>query len=197
MITRLLTTAMLFFAATVLVGCCFAPMAPIEQPDESPSVQMAVESSTADFTEFSVKLKFYEWLGDFDCLVQEVFLPGGKVLVEVFMMENGQFLRCRIDHHRAEYEAPFHGVYVRRMFLYPANVEGVDWSRNFAHLPENKDGSVVTSIGSTFNEDYQKEHKTIGRVVDEDRSKGFWWGIEWTAGKVTVDIPEAHRYTAK
>jgi hypothetical protein len=166
-------------------------------PDLGASVQIELNDTDATFTEFSVKINFYEWEADYDCLVQEIFLPGGTMLVEVFMMENGQQLSCRYDHHSASTDNDFYGVHHRRMFVYPANVEGVDWDYNFGHLPENMDGSVKTNISATFNERYQKKHKTQGKVVSDRRDIGFWWSIEWKNGNVTVQIPEDHRYTAK
>lgn len=185
------------FLALIFAGCCSLPRPPLPVPDEGASVQIAVDKSEASMKRFSVKLEFYEWEDEYDCLVQEIFLPGGSTLVEVFKMENGRFLRCRIDHHRMEYDEDFLGVYTRRMFLYPANVEGVDWRRNFAHLPENRDGSVRTTVGPGFNESYQEDHETRGRIVNDDRANGFWWTLEWQNGEVEVQIPEEHRYTAE
>lgn len=191
--------SLIFFTLVGLLsaGCCNMPMLPLDRPEKGANVQLAVDKIEASFTEFSVQVKFYEWEDAWDCLVQEVFLPGGATLVEVFRMDNGQFLSCRHDHHYTKYKGDFFGVYHRRMFLYPAKVEGVDWDKNFAHLPENRDGSVKTTVGESFNEKYQKNHVTKGRVVSDRRDHGFWWSIEWKNGKAEVQVPEEHRYTAK
>jgi len=197
MIVRLLTTFLSTAAAMVVVGCCSLPRPPVPFPNIGASVQIKLNDTEATLTDFDVSINFYEWEEDYEFLVQEIFLPNGTTLVEVFRMENGQQLTCRYDHHSVEFENAFFGVYNRRMFLYPANVEGVDWEKNFGHLPENRDGSVKTTIKENFNKDYQKKHETQGRIIDDKHDEGFWWSIEWKNGKVSVQIPEEHRYTAK
>jgi len=173
------------------------PRVPLPFPEEGAEVQMSVDKVESTFTDFSVRVQFYEWEEDYDCLIQEVFFPGGATLVEVFRMDNGQLLSCRYDHHWVSHEVEFLGVYTRRMFVYPATVEGVDWDYNFGHLPENRDGSVKTNVSPSFNEKYQLNHETRGRIVTDMRSHGFWWSIEWKNGKAEVRVPEEHRYTAK
>lgn len=197
MITRLLTTLTLAIASFVVVGCCSVPRVPVPLPDQGAIVQVELLSTEASFTDFEVRVNFYEWEEDYEFLVQEVYLPGGQTLVEVFRMYNGQNLSCRYDRHTVSFDNDFFGVYTRRMFVYPANVEGVDWEKDFGHLPENMDGSIETTVKEKFNESYQKNHATQGRVVEDKRDEGFWWSIEWKNGKVSVRIPEEHRYTAK
>lgn len=191
--------SLIFFTLVGLisVGCCYMPRMPLDRPEEGANVQMSVDKIESSFSSFNIQVQFYEWEDDWDFLVQEVFLPGGTTLVEVFRMENGQFLSCRYDHHHVKYDVDFFGVYHRRMFVYPAEVEGVDWDKDFAHLPENRDGTVKTTVGSNFNEKYQKNHVTKGRVIADRRDQGFWWSIEWKNGEVVVQVPEEHRYTAK
>ena len=134
---------------------------------------------------------------DMPHLVQEVYLGGGEWLVEVFEVGKGCAVR---DHHTAT-DSP-HG---RLMFVYPAEVEGVDWSNGFAHLPENLDGSVKTSVGQMFNASYQLygkwvdgvyipdeprrvKHVARGRVVREERKSGIHWTLSISSGRMTVSI---------
>ena len=74
------------------------------------------------------------------------------------------------------------------MTVYPANVEGVDYDGNFAHLPENMDGSLRTLIGPRFNEDYQKDHATKGRVIAAAPELAVHWRIEYADGKLKVTL---------
>lgn len=118
--------------------------------------------------------------GDLPHLVQEIDLGGGEALVEVFDCGPSQCVR---DNHRVTA-----GPHARAMFVYPAEVEGVDWASGFAHLPMNRDGSVVTRVGGGFNEWYQAKHRTAGRVTKERRNQGIYWTITISQGKMTVTI---------
>lgn len=192
----------LAIVVAALAGCCTFPLPPLPHPeplDLEPDVQIQhlVASDEANDHSFGVRVKFYEWT-KYEHVVQEVHLPGGATLVEVFRTPNGRLERCQTDHHRANWgsDHPYTGTYVRRMFLYPGRVEGVDWtSKGFAQLPENEDGSVTTTIGPNFNASYQEDHETQGRVVEADRSAGFWWTIIYENGKVRVVIPDLHEYS--
>jgi hypothetical protein len=67
--------------------------------------------------------------------------------------------------------------------FYPGYVDGADWTRlGFAHLPGNRDGSIITDIPANFNESHQRNHDLRGRVVEDDRDNGkfyymryHWW----------------------
>jgi len=66
---------------------------------------------------------------------------------------------------------------------YPGYVEDADWTRlGFTHLPQNRDGSILTDIPPNFNESHQRNYELRGRVVQDDRDKGqfyymryHWW----------------------
>ena len=197
MIHRVLTTVFVSVAAWLFSACCMMPKLPVPEPGNGTTVQVELIEAEADLRTFSVKIHMYIWEKDYDCLVQEVYLPGGSVLVEVFRLPHGQFLRCSYDHHTIKHDKDFQGIYNRKMFIYPATAEGVDWDDDFAHLPQNRDGSVKTLIGRDFNKSYQEDHETRGKVVTDKKEAGFWWSIEWQDGGVNVTIPEEHRYTAK
>lgn len=152
-------------------------------------------SDAATETQYDIYVKFYEWT-NYDCVIQEIFLPDGSRLVEVFRTPNGRFCRNQRDHHSSHWDSTPTRPYVRRMFVYPGNVEGVDWTpRGFAQLPQNLDGTIKTSIGKGFNKKYQKKHETKGRITASDRTMGFWWTIEFNKGKVRVIVPALREYS--
>lgn len=63
---------------------------------------------------------------------------------------------------------------------YPGYVEGTDGTDlGFAHLPQNRDGSMVTDIPENFNESHQRSHKTEGRVVQDDRAHSHWYNMRY------------------
>jgi hypothetical protein len=63
---------------------------------------------------------------------------------------------------------------------YPGYVEGADGTElGFAHLPQNRDGSMVTDIPDNFNESHQRNHETKGRVVQDDRANSHWYNMRY------------------
>ncbi len=61
----------------------------------------------------------------------------------------------------------------RDVRMYLGLVEHASFTfQGFAHLPQNRDGSVVTRIPSNFNRSYQDNHTTRGRIVHDDRENG-------------------------
>lgn len=122
-------------------------------------------------TDYMIKVRFHEYT-EYEGLIQEVELESGYVLVEYFRISDWN-PTCRDGHSGVNSNG------VRRMFVYPANVEGVDLRRGtFGHLPQNSDGSKVTNISPFFNQTYQMCHETRGRIVKEDKSLGFTWSFE-------------------
>ena len=61
---------------------------------------------------------------------------------------------------------------------------------DFAQLPENMDGSLKTNIGPFFNVEYQKNHKTQGKVVKDDRTNSIYWSIIFHDGVTTIVLPD-------
>lgn len=63
---------------------------------------------------------------------------------------------------------------------YPAYVEGADWTNlGFAHLPQARDGCLVTVIPPNFNESHQKAHAISGKVVQDDRRNASWYHMRY------------------
>lgn len=64
--------------------------------------------------------------------------------------------------------------------FYPGYVEDADWTTlGFAHLPQNRTGSIVTDIPENFNESHQSRHDHRGRVVQDDRARGKWYHMRY------------------
>jgi hypothetical protein len=66
--------------------------------------------------------------------------------------------------------------------FYPGYVSGADWTPlGFAHLPQNRDGSIITDIPANFNESHQRAYQLKGRVEQDDRDRSRWYHIryEW------------------
>lgn len=72
-------------------------------------------------------------------------------------------------------------VHIRReVFAYVADVSGADFTdAGFAHLPRNQDGSLVSRIPERFNEHYQRNHATTGRVLNSGDSLGLTYRIDY------------------
>jgi len=64
--------------------------------------------------------------------------------------------------------------------FYPGFVEGADWTElGFAHLPQNRMGSMVTDIPENFNESHQRKHEHTGAVLQDDRDKSRWYHMRY------------------
>lgn len=118
--------------------------------------------------------------GDWNAIVQEVSGDGWS-LVECFQIDKGEIVT---DKHTWGATTQ-----VRSMRVYLAVVEDVDWNyKGFAHLPENMDGSMKTTVGPWFNESYQAAHETRGRVVKMSR-ESLSWRIESDGHHLVADSP--------
>lgn len=192
---------LLVVAYCAATGCCNVVARPVPAPMDlnDGSMQIKVDSKYADKDNWSVKFKFFEWDDEYDHWIQEVHLSNGMTLVEVFWLRNGRMLSCRVDHHRTSWDHPPEGVKIRSIYSYMGRVEGVDWNAygTFAHLPQNRDGSIKTTITDEFNTKYQERNETRGRIVADNRSEGFWWSIRFEEGKLSLQIPEANTYSEK
>jgi len=63
---------------------------------------------------------------------------------------------------------------------YPAYVEGADWTTlGFAHLPQNRAGSLQTVIPGNFNESHQRSYSIRGAVVQDDRGAAGWYHLRY------------------
>jgi hypothetical protein len=64
--------------------------------------------------------------------------------------------------------------------FYPAYIEGVDETdHGFSHLPQNRDGSIVTDIPGNFNESHQRAHELKGAILQDDRQRARWYYIRY------------------
>lgn len=198
LIMKLLLISVILFACT---GCGVIPRPSLEKPENASDVMIRIEEKKVftpneiekqnpeDKKSYIIKLEFLEWT-KFEGVAQEIQLSDNVWLVEYFKTPNGRIPAFFYDVHHSNiiYEK-------RKMFVYPANVEGVDYSFNyFAHLPQNLTGSVKTNIGPNFNKRYQDGHQTRGKIVSEDRAKGFYWEFEYNSGTLTIVIPAENLY---
>ncbi|MBZ0136195.1 MAG: hypothetical protein K8I27_07475 [Planctomycetes bacterium] len=64
--------------------------------------------------------------------------------------------------------------------FYPGFVEGADWTDlGFAHLPQNRTGSLMTDIPENFNESHQRNHDHRGVVLQDDRQSGKFYSMRY------------------
>ncbi|MBX3460135.1 MAG: hypothetical protein KF696_09290 [Planctomycetes bacterium] len=64
--------------------------------------------------------------------------------------------------------------------FYPGYVEGADWTTlGFAHLPQNRTGSIVTDIPDNFNETHQRNHELKGAVLQDHRDNARWYHMRY------------------
>lgn len=170
----------------VLSGCCAPRLELDELPDNQPvSIELLDQETPSSDGIFRVRVRFYERT-EYQGLLQELDLGNGLYLVEYFRMDDGRMEMCHKDVHFSEKGTKE----LRKMKLYPADVAGVDYRRNFAMLPQNMDGSVRTTTGPNFNAGYLKNHQVRGRVVRCDQTRSAHWKIEYDNGKLVVTIPE-------
>lgn len=169
----------------VLSGCCAPRLELDELPDNQPvSIELLDQETPSSDGIFRVRVRFYERT-EYQGLLQELDLGNGLYLVEYFRMDDGRMEMCHKDVHFSEKGTKE----LRKMKLYPANVEGVDYRGSFAMLPENMDGSVRTTTGANFNKDYRKNHAVKGRVVSAALDLAVHWSIKYDHGELTVTIP--------
>ena len=183
---------LLICSLVILSGCAgINSIDDVEPVKRSDSAKAAIKIISIQVNEksFDIRLRFEEW-SDFPGLAQEITF-NNSALVEYFDIKDGE-MTSTFDKHSATGIKAF---YVRRMRVYPASVEGVDYNGSFAQLPSNKDGSVITNISPRFNENYQKKHKTQGTIVDDDRENSIFWTIIFDHGVLTIILPDNSRVT--
>lgn len=169
--------------AFLLLGCggrgntSLAPNA--EEPIVLELVSLSIDD---DHYEVIIEIKNFS---EYDHIIQEVKLSDGSTLVECFHVQPGDSI---IDNHRDRIDDRD-----RRMIIYPGIVEGADWKSAFAHLPQNHDGSAITTVGSAFNSVYQQNYETTGEVVEEFRDALTRWSIDYDDNQIVVAIGE-YRY---
>lgn len=101
--------------------------------------------------------------------VQELTLhqePGTETLVEYFEPANGGWIE---DIHTDNC--------VHDMLIYPASVAGCDIQNRFAHVPQNIDGSFVTTPNAHAAMN-GGNRQLIGTVIKADMSRAIRWRIE-------------------
>ena len=162
---------LVYIAALIFAGC--ASRAPIV-PHQTDEIGIRFTGLTLEFGR-NVN-------GKWNSIVQEIRFDNGDVLVEAF--SNQTMAGYVWDKHQWS-----SGGTGRSMKVYLAIVQGVDWSPNgFAHLPSNMDGSAVTTVGPSFNEDYQAHHRTTGRVVAQS-DEWLTWRVDASDHRVVAEAP--------
>lgn len=64
--------------------------------------------------------------------------------------------------------------------FYPGYVKGADWTDlGFAHLPQNRETSMVTDIPENFNESHQRRYDIKGHVLQDDRDQSRWYSMRY------------------
>lgn len=188
--------AVVFMGGLLLSAACSTPETVHHKQDELDPRPAGVylRMGTAKFTDdhFDVQMYFEENTAYFDGVLQEIeFDPDGDgdtdyTLVEYFKLPYGKMRTYTYDRHAG---SDWH----RRMVVYPANVEDVDWMyESFAQLPQNRDGSKVTFIPDGWNKAYRDSHETNGRVVADAKELAVVWEIHYDAKKrsLTVTLPD-------
>jgi hypothetical protein len=176
----------LILLALLLVGCATFPASVTQE-----EVRVRINSVVVESYGFDIRIEFLE-NSDLPGLIQEIEMldKDGNVLytlVEYFDTPGGRLLPMRVDRH-SWFGFDYHK---RRMFIYPAWVDGADLDTNgFAHLPRNKDGSMITNIPDRINSDYQENYETRGFVLEEDRNAGVFWSVEFIRGVLEVTLPD-------
>ncbi len=85
--------------------------------------------------------------------------------------------------------------------FYPGYVENADWTAlGFAHLPQNRSGSLITDIPENFNESHQRGHELKGAILQDDRDGARWYHMRYRwrreqATKRPQATFEFHKYT--
>lgn len=188
-----------------VVGCK-TTLPIIEIPVEPPhlAAQILTIDTVPDENEFRmVRIRFSENT-KYDVLIQEIYMDTGEILVECFDTPNGTF-SYGWDQHSWRTNSTH-----RRMRVYPGSVEGVDRMNGFAQLPQNRLGTAVTNIGPYFNARYQwnygpngedpdpiygVNHRTTGRIIEDDRENSMWWEITCIDGVIEVLLPDGNKIT--
>lgn len=177
--TLALLLPLLFLASC---SCVARQPAPLDQPTDC-KIGLLVDHGQFGWKDGEDGFYWAVWFtnhSDYPDLIQEIDLGGGEYLVEVFAVRKGWCVR---DHHTVT-SSP----HARSMFIYPGEAVGVDRENGWGQLPCNLSGTMSTNVGPNFNADYQKTHRTQGRVVREERNQGIHWTISISSGKMIVTI---------
>ena len=178
--------SILFALVIILGGCAHLDLIPHVQ-ESTKYVNVTLDEAYLKDKSFHSYVKLWEDT-DYSWIIQEITLSSGVTIVECFYTPDGQLLPWQRDYHYMETPWPYH---MRSMVVYPGEVEGADTTiLGFAMLPENRDGSVKTTTGLLFNEQYRKNHKLQGRIVDCDKSMGVTWTLVYDCGKMTIWLPD-------
>lgn len=183
----------------LVLGACCAPRLELEDLPPDPGVYLELRKTDDDPdppAEWEVDVRLYLKGSSLDTLVQVIHLEyvntaGQRVpyatVVEAFKLEDGRDRPCRVDRHHSS----MHDY--RWMELYPARVEGANWSEDgFAMLTENELGTRTTT-GAWFNAEHVAKHGVAGRVSFADRRNVTIWAIDATGEKTRVLIDPANR----
>lgn len=117
-------------------------------------------------------------------------------LVEAFRINrvgetNDNLVRYRLQpfqrdrHYERGYQSLGPGIASAEVYrvvrYYAGFVRDADWtSLGFAHLPRNRDGSVVTNIPRNFNERHQRGYIIDGKIEADDRLKGRFYSMRYS-----------------
>lgn len=185
------------------------PIAPAELPEYSLEVEVRGEPEyDADRYEISLGFELIaEGEFSYNCIVQEIVqevvyrrTDGRTIRETLTLVEAFKLHRAgRRDDGRVIYRLPsfqrdrhYERGYLsvgpmieeidvwRVVRFYPGFVEGADWTRlGFAHLPENRTGSLVTDIPENFNETHQSRYDHRGRILQDDRERARWYHMRY------------------
>ncbi len=157
--------------ALLLTACAAKPSVVPSQTDE---IGFRIRGALVDFDR--------KVGGKWNAMVQEVTLDDGTHLVEAFRTEHvGGYV---VDRHAWPTD-----VEVRSMKVYLAVIIEADWSPiGFCHLPQNMDGSVVTTVSKDFNRSHQLFHKTQGKIIAQS-DEYLTWRIDGSPHRLVVESP--------
>ena len=75
---------------------------------------------------------------------------------------------------------------------YPAFVREADWSSlGFAHLPQNRTGTIRTEIPKSFNERHQRGYNIDGEILQDDRRVPRWYSMRYSWKRLDDGRPSA------
>ena len=142
--------------ALLITGCVASR--PLPQPSANNEVGFVIKGVRVHFSGDKAQ--------GYNALVQEIRLDNGDSLVEAFKLDTDWIWDSHTWSSTEE---------VRHMTIYLAQVEGADWSPiGFAHLPENHDGTLRTTVGRGFNSRHQRRYATQGTITKRSPHQMVW-----------------------
>lgn len=159
----------------LLPSCAVAPE-PIQVDGNNTEVGIKLIGQAESI---GVVVSFYLESDEYTHVVQEITLGSGSTLVESFHWD-GSIMDRHYWNDRPHY---------RSMKVYAAVVEGADEAHGFAHLPQNVDGSVKTTVSNKFNAWYWRDYEMRGEITKASPYY-FIWTIEDDGKTITVSLPE-------